>query len=77
MSTRLGAHCRRAFLAALFLAPLASLASLAPARAVEPAPRIILAEASHDFGDVEEGVALTWVFRFRNDGDRVLEAKGG
>jgi len=71
MSAHLTAQCRWALLAALLAVP------LAPARAAESPPRIVFTETSHDFGEIEEGELLTRVFRFRNDGDRVLEAKGG
>jgi len=58
-------------------AALALALAAAPGRAAEAPPRIVFTETSHDFGEVEEGAQLTHVFRFRNEGSGVLEAKGG
>lgn len=65
---------RRSLVAGLLVSLLAPMAAV---QAAESAPRIVFTETSHDFGEIEEGELLTRVFRFRNDGDRVLEAKGG
>jgi hypothetical protein len=64
-------HPRRA------LAALALLLGALPGRGDEAVPRIEFAVAAHDFGEVEEGVELRQVFRFRNVGEGILEAKGG
>lgn len=74
MTSRFLVHCQPS-LAALLL--VAGLATSGAAQVAVAAPRIVFAETSHDFGEIEEGELLTRVFRFRNDGDRVLEAKGG
>lgn len=62
---------------ALPLAVLALLSAALPARSAEEPPHIVFTETAHDFGEVEEGAPLQRVFRFRNEGGRVLEAKGG
>jgi hypothetical protein len=59
------------------LAAIALLLAAAPGRAAEAAPRIEVPVTAHDFGEVEEGVELRQVFRFRNVGEGILEAKGG
>jgi len=61
----------------LALAALGLLLVAAPGRAAEAAPRIEAPVTAHDFGEVEEGVELRQVFRFRNVGEGILEAKGG
>ncbi len=59
------------------IAGFALLLSALPGRGAPDAPRIVFAETSHDFGEVEEGVELHQVFRFHNAGGGLLEAKGG
>ena len=59
------------------LAALALLLAALPGRGAEAGPRIEMTVSAHDFGEVEEGVELRQVFRFRNVGEGILEAKGG
>jgi len=40
--------------------------------AKENASKITFKETKHDFGKVKEGVELTFVFKFKNDGDENL-----
>jgi len=40
--------------------------------AKENASKITFNETKHDFGKVKEGVELTFVFKFKNDGDKNL-----
>jgi hypothetical protein len=49
-----------------------SAGSAAPA-----APAIVIEAADADLGEVLEGETLSHDFRFRNDGDLPLSAKGG
>ena len=62
---------------AFLLLLLASLPRVARAEAPVDAPRAVLEESTHDFGEVWEGEALRHVFRFRNGGSAPLLAKGG
>jgi LEA14-like dessication related protein len=45
-------------------------------RASEKASKITFKETRHDFGKVKEGIELTFVFKFKNDGDENLVIQG-
>ena len=66
-------HCPRLRAARSALTALALLLTAATGRGADAAPRIVFAETSHDFGEVEEGVELHQVFRFHNAGGGLLE----
>lgn len=38
----------------------------------EKGPRIKFREDSHDFGKIKQGLSLTYVFEFKNEGDEIL-----
>jgi hypothetical protein len=40
--------------------------------AIEKTSKITFDEPKHDFGKVKQGVALTFIFKFKNDGDERL-----